>query len=254
MRAKALLESLIAKHPEWNWEDLEDQGFYEVMQAFRFAPEGDQQTVVLAFTAVKEYIRRLLELEEKQLTTIAPKRLAYENKLYNSGYSAGVKEFQLRAKKKKTRMEKKYIEIADKLNIDLQTVILVSSFVNGYNKDQQQVIQWAKKQYTQNKNSSYGDYYRWLSTFLENLSPQDFALLQNKPYVGKTPGNYPGPVPGSLLPQTGFTLDNMVAEVNGEKAEVINAEITLPIASYLQNRAKELEKKKRIQIHPKITS
>jgi len=234
MRAKALLESLIAKHPEWNWEDLEDQGFYEVMQAFRFAPEGDQQTVVLAFTAVKEYIRRLLELEEKQLTTIAPKRLAYENKLYNSGYSAGVKEFQLRAKKKKTRMEKKYIEIADKLNIDLQTVILVSSFVNGYNKDQQQVIQWAKKQYTQNKNSSYGDYYRWLSTFLTKLSPEDFFLFNNKE--------------GAIIiipKKRTLKIEEKTVEV---KDTVIQYAVPqLPITSFLQKQAEN----KKIHILPK---
>lgn len=222
MRARALLQELMAKHPDWNWEDLEDQGFVEIMQAFRFAPEGEQTTVVLAFTVVKEYIRRLLTLEEQRIMDITPKKLSYENKLYYNGYTSGFREFQLRAKKKKTRIERKYIEIADKFNIDLQTVILLSSFVNGYNRTKEQLIQWAKKQYSHNKNSSYGDYYRWLSTFLEKLSPEDFALLHNKP--------------------TNFTFNETTVEINGKPAGIAEiTQVTVPLPNYVKERVKQLE-------------
>ena len=100
MRAKALLKELMTKHPEWNWEDLEGQGFVEIMQAFRFAPEGDQATVVLAFTAVKEYLRRLIALDEQKRLNFKPQKTVYNNRQCINAFTAGIKEYQLRTKLK----------------------------------------------------------------------------------------------------------------------------------------------------------
>lgn len=197
LRARQLLKELITKHPDWNWEDLEDQGFVELMQAFRSVPQEDSTSLVLAFTVVKEYIRRFLFLDEIKRLRYSPKKLAYEGKLYNAGFQAGIKELQIRSKAKKTTIEKRYIEIADKFNIDIQTVSLIWQLVNGHHRTKEQITQWAKKQYPQTKLAGHPEYYRWLFTFLDKLSTEDFALFYE--HTKANSEDYAGPVPDSLL-------------------------------------------------------
>ncbi len=221
MRAKALLTELIKKHPEWNWEDLEDQGFVEIMQAFRLSPEEDQNTVVLAYTVVKEYIRRFLDIEEQKRLKFFPQRMRYESRLYNSGFKAGIKELQIRSKEKKTRNERQYIEIADKFDIDIQTVILIWSLVNGYKQKQEQIIKWAKKQYPQSKLANHPEYYRWLSTFLEGLSPEDFTLFY---------GKYPDQV----------TLGKGMMRIDDKEVEVKSIEIVPRETDYVKINPKRV--------------
>jgi len=180
LRSKQLLKELIIKHPDWAWEDLEGQAFVEIMQAFRSVPEEDQTSLVLSFTVVKEFIRRFLFLEELRRLSFSSKKSAYVSKLYNAGFTAGIKELQIRSKAKKTTIEKQYVEIANKLSIDIQTVSLIWRLVNGYSYTQKQLVEWARKQYPETKLTGHPKYYKWLSTFIEKLSTKDFALFYDK--------------------------------------------------------------------------
>lgn len=195
LRARQLLKQLMTTHPEWNWEDLEDQGFVEIMQAFRSVPQEDSTSLVLSFTIVKEYIRRFLFLEEVKRLKYSAQKLSYDGKLYNAGFLAGIKELQIRSKAKKTTIEKRYIEIADKFNIDIQTVALVWQLVNGHHRTKEQITQWAKRQYPHTKLAGHPEYYRWLFTFLDKLSPTDFALFYEKRPINEV---YFEPIPSTL--------------------------------------------------------
>ena len=53
------IEDHIAEHDgdDWNFEDLDGQGFYELMQMYRHSPITEIKATVAAFELVKEYIR-----------------------------------------------------------------------------------------------------------------------------------------------------------------------------------------------------
>lgn len=171
MQAKALLRELMERNSEWEWNSLEGQGFIEIMQAFRNVEKEDKNTFVLAFTVVKDYVRYLFELDEKKRVNAMYKRFSFGNKSYDTGFSAGLREVQIRTKAKKTRIEKKYVELSDKFNIDIQSIILIWGLVNGekHTKDQISKELWKK-------NSDYSD---WLSLFIRKLSTKDFVLFKD---------------------------------------------------------------------------
>lgn len=51
------LQEIMWEEPSWDWVNLDGQGFYELMQAYRNAPLAPQAEVVRCFEMVKEYIR-----------------------------------------------------------------------------------------------------------------------------------------------------------------------------------------------------
>jgi len=180
-KAKILLDELMKLHPEWGWDELENRAFVEIMQAFKDSPEDDQQSTTLSLVLVKDFIHRLLAIEEKKRLRMVPQKLSFKNRLFNMGYQAGIKNMQLRGKSKKTRIEKGYVIIADEFNLDIESVILIYSLANGYGRTKEEIIKWANKKAYENRGNSLVDYYLYLESFLKRLSPEDFKFFVDKP-------------------------------------------------------------------------
>jgi hypothetical protein len=172
VKAKILLKELINKHPEFDWTSFDGEGFFNLMLAYRNAPTSDQTTQQLAYDAVRAFIYQIKDKEEKELLKLlVPREISFKKKELLNGMIAFSKEAQILVKRKKTKTEKAYLELANELKADIPTVFLIWQFVNGYNKSREEILNWATNQASkaQGYNKSY---YNWLVELVTNMSDQ----------------------------------------------------------------------------------
>jgi hypothetical protein len=174
MKAIVMLKELIAKHPEWDWDTLDGEGFFNLMSAYRNAPVNDQRTQQLAYDAIKAFVYQLEDKKEKRLMQVLiPRDIALKRKEFEAGMIAFSKEVQILIKERKTKTEKAYLDLAKELEANIPTVFLIWQFINGYKKSKQDIINWATKQslIAQGFKKSY---YNWIIGLVTTMSEETF--------------------------------------------------------------------------------
>ena len=53
---KITLKQIMKANPNWNWKNLNGQGFYELMQLYRHSSITDQEETTKWFEMIKSYI------------------------------------------------------------------------------------------------------------------------------------------------------------------------------------------------------